>query len=710
LENLIIRDVCNGRQADLFNGVPEDQDWRLFKPSIDDDGTAYERMRRLVRLPRSEAITQLDALVRANDSHAPQALRIRVAASLLRDLIQIGWELNVDPHWIYVRPPKTTNQAERKESIRQQLLFGRNDQLAEESNRRFLFSLERPSKYASSKPVTDLIADGRRLVEQLNHVLSSPIEQRSELLRQVCQPYLQLVSEERDPHTNIRLIDIWRYFRHSWVTRYRSSPGRNLFYLVRDAAQPSHPVMGIAALGNTVMQLTTRDRTLGWTLDGLFDLLVRGLVSDAETLAAFRHRLEEDYDQIFLDDLPVDRRIDYSVDDETLSRLTVIEEDAQKAREDALRGDDDRSAAKRPDDNLSLEQLQELTKTPLYRSKRARAVKEILKAYRTLASWTGSIKMLVESEDGAWAVGVVIKQLKKRFSATSMMEITVCGAVPPYNHLLGGKLVCLMMMSPRIVRDYRERYDNVVSIIASQMAGRPIIKEPHLAFLGTTSLYTDYSAQYNRVRLPAGTVTGQILPIEYRSLGRTEGFGSPNLSAETEQGLALLAETVKNYRNVNFMFGEGQSPKLRQLREGFAALGLNQTNLLQYGAPRIIYGVSLVGNLERVLLGVDDQPIYALDPESENAESQIADYWISRWLTSRLNYQPALEAVANSSPLKERVSRFIPDRLEAPGGQRNLFYNHSALEKIGMTTDAKADERLRFIRLLYRNGYFAEAA
>ena len=704
LELTATNEVEDRSQGSFFNGAPEDGDWRVFKPRIDDDGTSYEILRRLSKLPRAEAIVQLDNIGRANESYAPQALRLRVAASLLRDLIHIGWELHVDPHWIYVRPPKTANLVERKESIRQQLLFGRNDQLAEDSNRRFLFSMERPSKYASTKPITDLIADGRRLAEQLERVLVAPQESRAALLKQICQPYLQLVSDERDQHTNIRLIDIWRYFRHSWATRYRSSPGRNLFYLVRDAAQPSHPVIGIAALGNTVMQLTTRDKALGWTQDGLLEIIGQGLVTDFEILAAFRHRLEEDYEQVYLDDLPVDRRIDHSVDEETLSRLEVIEEDAQKDREDSLRSDDDGGATKRPgSEDLSPERLLELTKTPLYRSKRARVVREILRAYRKLAMWTGTVKELTESEEGTWAVGVAIKQLKKRFSATSMMEITVCGGVAPYNHLLGGKLVCLMMMSPKVVQDYRDRYNDVVSIIASQMAGRAITKEPHLAFLGTTSLYTDYSAQYNRVRLPARTVTGQSLPIEYRCLGRTEGFGSPNLSSETERGLAFLAETSKNYRNVNFVFGEGQSPKLRQLREGFAALGLNQSNLLQHGAPRIIYGVSLVGNLERVLLGVDDPPRYALDLESENSEEEIADYWISRWLSSRLNHRPTLEAVANSSPLKERVSRFIPERSDGSSGQRSLFQNQSASGRLSMTTDTKADERLKFIRLLYRN-------
>jgi hypothetical protein len=284
-----------------------------------------------------------------------------------------------------------------------------------------------------------------------------------------------------------------------------------------------------------------------------------------------------------------------------------------------------------------------------------------------------------------------------------MMEITVCGAVPPYNHLLGGKLVCLMMMSQKIVKDYQERYTNVVSIIASQMAGKPISKKPHLTFLGTTSLYTDHSSQYNRVKLPAFTLTGQTADIDFRCLGRTEGFGSPNLSAETEHGLALLAAQSKSFRNVNYIFGEGQSPKLRLLREGFSALGLDQSNLLRHGAPRIIYGVSLVTNLERVLLGVDSEPVYALSPSNSESESSIARFWIRRWLNSRIDYLPALSAVQSSTPLKERVSRLIPEQVEKPGGQRNLFMNTYSTGRSQMAIDTKAEERLKFIRFLYRN-------
>lgn len=681
--------------------VLTDEDWRLFNPSIDDDGATYTLLRGMAKLPREEAIVRLSAFSYETRGRTIQALKGRVAATLLRDLLNMGWDVHASAHHVYVRPPKLVGPMERKAFTRQQLLFGRNDQLCEDSNRRFIFGAERPSKYSSCKPMTDLIADGRRLAEQLRPIVSAPKAQRSELLERFCQPYLQLVSEERDEFTNQRLIDIWRYFRHSWSTRYRSTPGRNLFYLVRDAAQPNHPVIGITALGNTVMQLTPRDAELGWTLSGLLAVCTRGDVSEGELLRAFRTRLEDDFEQIYKIDLPLDRRIDHCVDDETLSRLAVIEQDASKDREEALKGDDD-TVTKRPEE-LTPARLLHLTQTPLFRAKRARAAREILRAYRTIATWHCGLVDLAATDHGAWALNTVLKQLKKRFSATSMMELTVCGAVAPYNHLLGGKLVCLMMASPRVINDYTQRYSGMVSVIASQMAGRPISKEPHLAFLGTTSLYTDHSSQYNRVKLPAGAVVGQRTSIEYRQIGRTEGFGSPNLSVETERGLAEIAEVASGFRNVNFVFGEGQSPKLRLLREGFAGLGLNQTNLLQHGSPRIIYGVQLVSNLSRVLLGVDDQPHYAIDPASDTAERAIGRHWISRWLASRLDHAPAIDAVGRSTPLTERVSRLIPDRPTDAGLQRALPYRRMLGKRNDMQSDIQEDERLQFIRLLYRN-------
>lgn len=173
------------------------EDWRLFNPSIDDDGSTYAVIRGLAKLPRDEAIARLSAFAQEKEGQTLHALKARVATTLIRDLLNMGWDVQATPHHLYVRPPRPMDPVERKALTRQQLLFGRDDQLREDSNRRFLYAVERPSKYSSCKPITDLIADGRRLAEQLRPIAAAPKPARSAMLDRVCQPYLQLVSGNR---------------------------------------------------------------------------------------------------------------------------------------------------------------------------------------------------------------------------------------------------------------------------------------------------------------------------------------------------------------------------------------------------------------------------------------------------------------------------------------------------------------------------------
>jgi hypothetical protein len=674
-----------------------DEDWRLFAPKLDDNGTTYATIRKLVLLSSGDAISKLEDFARSLSNDGLFILRARAAALVLRDLLGMGWEVRADREWIFVRP-STGPEGSNKEAIRRQLEFGREDQLRESSNRKFLYALERPSRFSALEPVTNLIADGRRIASQIRDLQGQGAGIAVEALKGICDPYLQLVdADTRDEFTGIRLMDIWRYFRHNWATRYRSTPGRNIFYLIRDRAQPNHPVMGITALGNAVMQLTPRDTALGWTIEGLEECLSRGEVSDSEVLASFRRRLSSDLTEIYLKDLPVGEIKLDEITDELLGRLLIIESQAVGDRLDRLRDADEQVAATRRVEVFDDTNLEALALTPLFRAKRARAVRELLRAIREVEQ-ARSISDLLKTADGQWAIGQAIRQLKKQFSATGLMEITVCGAVPPYNHLLGGKLACLLMMSPRIVEDYASRYENTYSIIASQMAGRLIVKRPELVFLGTSSLY-NRSSQYNRVKLPAGTVPGQTREISYALVGETLGFGSPNLSSETESLLEKLSRETREYRNVNFMFGEGQSPKLRQMREGFAALGLNRTNVLNHGSRRTVYGVHLAENTVRYLLGVDEKPIYSL-PANATSTDAIAEFWRKRWLANRLGYAPALDAVSRSTPLSERVSRLIPETRNSP---QLSFFSVEGAEDRHMALVAAEDEKLAFIRQLYRD-------
>ena len=83
-----------------------------------------------------------------------------------------------------------------------------------------------------------------------------------------------------------------------------------------------------------------------------------------------------------------------------------------------------------------------------------------------------------------------------------MMDIIVCGAIPPYNELLGGKLVSILACSPQVISDYTNRYKKQVSEIASRMKGKKVIRDSRLAYMGTTSLYAIGSSQYNRIKVP----------------------------------------------------------------------------------------------------------------------------------------------------------------------------------------------------------------
>jgi hypothetical protein len=654
--------------------------------------------------PPSEALAGLEALLARTPAQPVPNLRLRAAALVLRDLISLGWHTRVERGYLYVRPGAPGVLS--KESARRQLEFGRDDQLSEPATRKFIISLERPGRTSGARPVTDLIADGRELAAEFQAASRLEGAARDEALARACRPYLQLVTADaRDEHTRLRLMDIWRYFRHTWASRYRSSPGRNLFYLIRDAARPNHPVMGITALGNAVMQLGPRDDRLGWTIDGLKaalslsknDAPAEDRISDQEVLDALRARVREDYADVFLADLPAPPDLPEVVPETLLDRLARIEQQAIGDRTDRLRDlDDEETLTGRVHDVQEVD-LEQQARTPLFVAKRARLVRTLLRMHGILAQARSTAELL-QTEDGLWAVNHALRQLKKRFSATSMMEITVCGAVPPYNHLLGGKLACLMMLDPQVRRDYEERYCDAYSIIASQMAGRPVTKPPLLTFLGTTSLYPGHSSQYNRVKLPAGICAGQATAAGYEELGVSEGYGSPNLSAETEATLGALAGAVRKYRNVNFVFGEGQSPKLRQLREGFAALELQSSNILKHGTQRIVYGIRLARNTTRVLLGIDPAPRFHVPAETD-AGDRIAEFWRRRWLSSRLSHAPALAAVGASSPMRERVSRLIPERID-PVMPDLLQLVH---QEKGSMAAAAEDEKLAFVRQLYRD-------
>lgn len=609
---------------------------------------------------------------------------VRYGATLrvLRDLINQGWTVREDDEGVILDAPgpaaaRFDDPEEAKESIRRAFAFARDAQLREHSTMEFV-------RITEQRGIARLFADGAELATRLSEQGSAGIE-----------PVLELIEPAaRDGTTGIWLQDVWRYARHYWSIPYQSTPGRNLFYLIRDAAVPARPLIGIAALGNPVLGLSKRDDHFGWSASGLEQRLSDLDVPTQSRFAGHLVRvLQDGVSSVYADDL------DISGDPLAAAAETV------KALEDMER----RSAAKRlalldaagdhrdadyaliraaqdavDADDIDLVDWEAVARTALYRRKRAGSLADLYRALGTLRDLGfndegGDLRTALAESEGRRAIETALRRIKQDALASNVMELITCGSVTPYRAVLGGKLVALMMTSRQVVADVERRYGQRVSIIASAMAGRPIRRPAQLALITTSSLYEAYgSSQYNRLKLE----TGKGL-LAYRKIARTESFGTVQFSPDTVHALNDVARYAdSNRREVNSLFGEGTSPKLRQLRNGLDALGLEASSFLRHNTRRIIYGVSLCANTDDVVLRLSDTPRYLLPP-GKTGSAVLVDYWRDRWLSTRINRPDVLEAVRGEKFENFRLSR---ETERAAAGDAGGTGGYGGVRKLGRRT------------------------
>ncbi len=575
---------------------------------------------------------------------------LAAAALVLGDLVAQGWSIRVDAAGgVAVRPPKeAADPAREKARVRKQELLKRDEQLSVPSVRRFVAEMERPREFRGRfVSIFSLMRDGEELRTALEAVDSG--DDAATRLRTVIDPYIQVVDPtERCAHTGLRLGDIWRYFRHTWSNQYTSTPGRTMLLLIRDRAAPCHPVIGIAALGSSIVQIKERDDWIGWQSSQF-----AGAMAERPTIRMARwvnDRLDSALGELFLDDLIEDGLYWPSLwadpTEDAIERLR---------KESAARRDDHRRFVlrrefKRGIDPNDAEAWRQRAESDLFRSKRCLALADLLRCRAALLPFfspptRSGLAMALADTEGRRAIGDLVRRAKAETVGTEMADLTVCGAIAPYNAVLGGKLVAALAVSPTVVRAYHERYGDYASIIASSMAGRPIRRRNNLVFVGTTSLYGAGSSQYNRLHFPAERLGGNGR-IEFRELGHSRSFGTSHLSSQTVSALVLLSEQSRTGVRVNSIFGEGVNPKLRKVRDGLDLLGWPSEALLQHGRQRIVYGVSLVSNLLPYLLGVETEPNYLFRRNVKDDVTKVSDWWLQRWLTPRVRSTEVLDAVA----------------------------------------------------------------
>jgi hypothetical protein len=673
----------------------DDYAWTELKPALRskasrDDFAALARA--LVKVARDaepedaveEQRRRFLAIVKPSTRVDRQALL--AAGLVLTDLSAQGWQMRCRAGHVQVRPPAevSNDHAAEKARIRHQELVKRDAQLRHPPVQKFIRAMERnrvfDGKFTS---IFSLMRDGRELANGLRKARAHDSKGWTDVLAGIIDPYVEFVSSEDTACqvTGLRLMDIWRYFRHTWTNQYTSVPGRSMLFLVRDRAALCHPIIGIGALSSPVMQIRERDTWIGWHPDTFLarvkaepnDHLAKWLVSVVDAAIA----------EIYVDDLLEDGVLDpkhlKTPDSDVVARLLAEGAEQRRQHHRYVRSRDHKGRAE-----SSTEHWVVRARTHLFRSKRALALATYLDARAVLKEHFGnrpSGKKLAELAAGGPGADVIRKILRKAKGdrvGIAVADITVCGAVQPYNAILGGKLVAMLAASPEVTAEYHRRYSGAESEIASSMAGRPIVRDPNLVLLGTTSLYGIGSSQYNRIKVPCERLGGRRDElVRYAELGHSEAFGTSQYSEETVDALADLVQQSTGGQRVNSIFGEGVSPKLRKVRHGLELLELPTRLLLRHHRRRVVYAVSLVRNLTDYLLGLDSSPSYLLPPDGgATVTVAIGAWWRERWLRNRIDSDHVLSEVARHTlvrPIRHGARVTVPPAAD----QQLLFSDHA---------------------------------
>lgn len=610
-----------------------------------------ERMSNNLPINRAAIIKhELEQIDIDNSDDQLESLKYASALSVLIDLSLQGWIFDIEGDSLTLK--MENDKLDDKQKLRYRLSAERNAQFRTPSVATFIRQMESNKNYQGNNiSVRNLIGDKHFLIRQIQNS------------QRVCDPYIQLVTGERDALTGYKLSDIWRYFRYTWSIPYKTMPGRNMFYLVRDRLQPYHPIIGIFALGNSVLNLTVRDDDIGWTGEAIKknmalktkDTYCEQVISETDgkrvktkicraietedehfTRATeyankmypqLLQSIEDAISEIYLKDLGYRRNTKYPKQEKIKQLIAMAEEYAEKSINNK--------------NNEKAPNWEEEAQSNLFKRKRAAELAKLLETKRIFNGATGEtnrekLNQLLSSDAGRKAIHTALIANRKRKIGSNMMDIIVCGSIPPYNELLGGKLISILSCSPTVISDYTHRYENQVSEIASRMKGQRVVRDSRLVYLGTTSLYAVGSSQYNRIKIPLSENSN----LEFRKMGITEGYGTVFFSKETTSLFSKLLELQDGGKKINHVFGEGTSPRFRMISRGLSSIGIKAEAFLKHYSPRIVYSINLANNTKEYLLGFDKDVNYGYDLNNpaivEQKTQELIDYWYNRWLTKRL--------------------------------------------------------------------------
>lgn len=459
------------------------------------------------------------------------------------------------------------------------------------------------------------------------------------VIRQIASapPHFQLL-EARNSNRTLDNRGLWRAARATWSMGVESSaPGREVAFLGIDAIEPRVP-LGIIQLRNVVPEIVARDRWLGVSAaidsggkpHGYLSYLTGADATDR--LKATCQVIQSLLDHVNREGLPA------SLTAHSDPRSLFEFANAQRMLFNDLRRQGEKAA-----------------RTKLMLVKRAETAADLTRGVQAIASAVATgdpLAAFSADPELLRSLNAGLRKIWHYHMGFVAIELSVCGAAPPFGPLRVGKLMAAAAGSSDVINAWGA--DRPLGEIAADTylpSVRDAVPNPGALVVFTSGLYPGHAAQYNRVRV--GTT-------RWRKIGETLGYGSFHVSLETSRLAGKYNAAVDGYRHITGSFGEGASPRFREV--GRAITRLELPDLLRHEFPRPLYALPLVDDPQAVILGWASNrvsPARGVDLES------LARDWWERWVAPRRSY---LARAASASPdLRSELHSILRSaRAEAP--------------------------------------------
>ncbi|MFO1434110.1 MAG: DUF4338 domain-containing protein [Candidatus Competibacteraceae bacterium] len=235
-----------------------------------------------------------------------------------------------------------------------------------------------------------------------------------------------------------------------------------------------------------------------------------------------------------------------------------------------------------------------------------------------------------------------------------LMDAYVLGAVPPYNTLLGGKLIASLVRTSDVIEAFNMKYRDTVGIISKKK------KQACLAAVTTTSAL-GRSSIYNRLKLD-----GQLI---FQPIGYTSGWGHFHISNTLFEELREYLKQIGDSYADGFKFGNGPNWRLRVIRRALGLLGLNE-DLICHGFAREIFFCPVASNAIAFLRGDHPQVRYDNLPSVESVSRLALDRWViprAARFPSYRDWQAEQFITALTRPVFQPVAQPVRERWTGHG-------------------------------------------